>query len=71
MNPMLNDPLGILRKPMTTAANRNGVKAVTARLDNVNVGLCPVCNVQMKSSLAKDIPVYVCLEHHICLPQPN
>lgn len=54
------DPLGILT-PTTHAV-------VTARVENVNVGKCPICNKQMQVVDAHNLPAYVCEEDRICLP---
>lgn len=44
---------------------------VTARVENTNISVCPVCSTKMKRSTACGIPVYVCLAHRIIMPREN
>lgn len=43
-------------------------KKETARFENVNEGLCPSCNTQMRLSVANGIPVHVCMQHSVVMP---
>ena len=60
--------------PLVTASVK-GAKEM-ARWDNEERGICPVCTQEgnpQEMRLAKTQlgPVYVCLEHHVCLPVEN
>lgn len=40
----------------------------TARVENTEYGVCPVCKKQMKLSLADTHQVLVCIDHSIVMP---
>lgn len=42
----------------------------TARMENIHLGRCPICNEPMQIATAgpQDIKVYVCEAHKVCLP---
>lgn len=56
--------------PFQVIANARS-KEVTARLENLDVGMCPICKTQMENAVAGDLPVYVCMAHRVCLPTQN
>lgn len=56
------DPLGML------LAASAGSNTVTARVENVVVGVCPICNVSMQTLEVAEVQAYVCMEHCVCLP---
>jgi hypothetical protein len=68
MTQSLIDPLGLLNNPVTVVASS---QQELARFENTQVGVCPVCKVQMRQILAAGIPSYVCMEHRICVPREN
>lgn len=49
------------------AAN-GGSKAVTARVENVREGQCPICHCAMQVSSANELPVLYCAEHSLVMP---
>jgi hypothetical protein len=63
------DPLGIL------ATGKNTDKKVEARVTNIHVGSCPVCQGTMKVSkiklAGKNLDVYTCLTDRVCMPIQN
>lgn len=63
------DPLGLLNpKPTTVTAGAAEPQKVTARIENNDLGLCPICKQQMPIVLAHKTSVYFCDEHKVVLP---
>lgn len=58
------DPLNLTDKSAT-------INVETARFENTEVGKCPVCHIGMETAEVQGINCYVCVEHCICLPQPD
>jgi len=68
----------VMKTPLTDLVNQNktiegaGVdnknKEVTARVENLKEGVCPICDETMKISKANGIPVYVCLNDSVVMP---
>lgn len=40
----------------------------TSRVENTQLGKCPVCGTQMKDSEVNNIKVHFCKEHNIVMP---
>lgn len=64
MTQKLSDPLGMLNQPKVETA----AAMETARMDNMRIGVCPVCAGSMKKLMAADILSYVCLDDNVSLP---
>lgn len=68
------DPLGMLPKSAASVlALSTERKVVTARMENTELGKCPICKIEMPivmvgADAGSEIPAYVCTEHCICLP---
>lgn len=62
------DPLGLLAPKSVTAAAAAAPTKVTARMENTELGSCPICRVKMPVVLAGKTPVYFCDEHKVVLP---
>jgi hypothetical protein len=61
------DPLGLLKQPTIETASQKPIQE-TARQNNTEVGACPVCQKSMQLASVNNSPVYVCMEHCVCLP---
>lgn len=48
-----------------------GAQKVTARIDIQVADQCPVCKATMTKADAHGLPVYVCHDHRVVLPQPD
>lgn len=46
-------------------------KVEVARMENVNIGVCPCCQANMQIVTASDIECYVCEPCCVCLPTAN
>ena len=64
------DPLGLMSpKPSAVVAGAGTQpQKVTARIENNDLGCCPICKQQMPIVLAHKTPVYFCDEHKVVLP---
>ena len=68
------DPLGMLPKPAASVlALSTGKEAVTARVENTELGKCPICKTEMPivmvgADAGSETPAYVCAADCICLP---
>ena len=68
------DPLGMLPKSAASVlALTTAREAVTARVENTELGKCPICKTEMPivmvgADAGSETPAYVCTEHCVCLP---
>lgn len=58
------DPLGLV----ALAGAGSQPRQETARMTNINLGKCPICQIDMPVVQAGEINAYVCTEHCVCLP---
>ncbi len=45
--------------------------SLTARVENTEVGVCPICHAGMETVQVKDIDSFVCTKCRVALPTPN
>lgn len=70
------DPLGMLNKPAPAVlahSSTTAAQAETARVENTELGKCPICKVDMPivmvgADTGTETSAYVCIEHCVCLP---
>lgn len=71
------DPLGMLAQPSSSVLAHSSTTAApqleTARVENIELGKCPICKVDMPVVLVgadtgTETAAYVCIEHCVCLP---
>jgi hypothetical protein len=63
------DPLGLIAASTKGAAlTASAAHKETARQNNTQLGACPVCQKAMQLANAGGHPVYVCMDHAVCLP---
>lgn len=54
---------------LASAATKEVAKtAQTSRVENTQLGKCPVCSNQMKESSVNNVRVHFCKEHNIVMP---
>lgn len=71
------DPLGLLNSSETSSnsvlAMTTNPTQVTARVENTDLGKCPICKQSMPiilvgSEMGAECSAYVCTEHCVCVP---